>query len=143
MKQFLQAHNLAQVFTPRNQQGKYLKFDASTLADRQEFPGCMKPLEFFSNDIYKNLQEWTVFGERVILYRTIRYWYWFQFENENGFKIVYIARFDNNSWRRWDSWANLTSVEFMGKKWLMQEEQKKKYIPPTDRMRCEVVQPMW
>ena len=135
--------NLAQLFTPPNQQGKYMKIDHASQADREEFPGCMKPIEFFTNDIKKNLLEWSTVSDNVILYRTPRYWYWFQLVDMDSTPIVEMIRFDNNGWRRWDSWANLHSVEDITKKWLLAPGQKEKYLPPSWNMKNCTTRKVW
>jgi hypothetical protein len=122
--QFLRTFNLAQMFTTPNVVGKYMP---SQDMDRDEFPGCMKPIEFFTNDIHNNLQEWTTFGGNVLLYRTLRYWYEFRVDEQDK-GLVYMTRYDNSAWRRWDSWANAHSIEDIGKEWLLQEPQKSKYV---------------
>jgi hypothetical protein len=126
-KQFINSFNLIQLFTEPNQQGKYLEANAWTKWDGEHFPGCMKPVEFFENDILQNLVEWTVTDGTTIWYRTERYWYLFERKDHQGCSLVFMTRFDRSSYKRWDSWINAYSTS-VGKEWLMKAPQFAKFV---------------
>lgn len=85
---------------------------------------CYDPLECFLNDISQNLVQWTLWGDSSILYRTHEFWYKFQREDN----LVLMTRFKSNTLLRWDTWANLHTVEDLGKSWLLAEPQKSKFV---------------
>lgn len=87
----------------------------------------LKAIEAFESDIRSNLVEWGSAGNSIY-YRTERYWYDFSLRDTNDTKIIECIRYCNHRWSRWDTWMNLHSCS-VGKKWLMKEPQKSKWVP--------------
>jgi hypothetical protein len=130
-KSFLSSSfQLIQLFTEPRWQQKYMAADQFDDADPR-FAGCMKSIEFFTTDITTDLQEWSVEGQTSIWYRTSKYWYVFECRTVQGIDLVFMSRFCRRSYRRWDDWANRSSVEGIGRKWLLQPEQRQKFVRLT------------
>lgn len=121
---------LAQMFTEENREGKFMH---DPILDKQ-FPGCMKPIEYFSNDIRTNLVQWTTTGkdaQTVVYYKTTNYWYVFEQDRKHA-GLIWMRRFGNQSWARSDSWANKSSISDLGNDWLKKPEQLRKYVKFAD-----------
>jgi len=131
---FNDADEFASMFTPKNRvrlmNPKGFCVDCVDKEDKEEFPGCMKSIEFFENDIVGNLKEWAyVGGDNAIFYRTRKYWYFVRLGNKLPNKgLILITRFRNGTWNRIDDWCNKSSW-VLGKVWLMTPDQKDKRIP--------------
>lgn len=118
---FKHGHSLAQMFMGQKVIGKYLPSEnANIFFEGEIFDGCMKPIEYFVNDIQHNLVEWSYEGEDIF-YRTKKNWYHF---SKDG-TLVTMTCYSNDSFNRIDSWANLHSVDYMGKEFLSKHMDKK------------------
>lgn len=118
---FESPQQLAQMFTEQNQTGKYMTCD--NLFPDDEFSGCMKPIEYFMADIINNLKSWSA-DQSAIFYKTKRCWYMFE-RNEQHPNVVNMSCFGISSWQRFDTWANLHSVESLGKGFLAKHRDKR------------------
>ncbi len=123
------SHELAQMFTEPawhnpTKAGKYLE-------------NGLKPIEAFCSDIQRHLICWAA-EANSIFYRTPDYWYVFQLVDGmtvfsdiewTGYKtmgnIVWMTRYRNESWERFDDWANPHSVEHLGRKFLQGHQDKR------------------
>lgn len=120
---FKSGHNLAQMFMGQSVVGKYLPSTNIDIFFKGEiFDVCMKPIEYFVNDIKFNLVEWGSEGNDIF-YRTKMNWYHFHFNKED--KLVTMTCYSNTRFARIDSWANLHSVEDMGKEFLSKHLDKR------------------
>jgi hypothetical protein len=116
---------LAQLFT----QDRFLSYEESKWFGDDDYPGC-KAMEAFQADITTNLVEWGFDDDKVVFYRTKKYWYMFAVEaiDSKGPEVVMMHRFENGTTRKWSTWANLHSCS-VGREFLMNPKQKAKKIP--------------
>jgi len=81
----------------------------------------LKPIEAFHSDIANNLVRWANQGPTVY-YETADYWYEFKLQQND--RLVTMRRFDSKN-NETSSWANLSSMDGMGKKWLINKMDKR------------------
>lgn len=113
--------NLAQLFTRPNR----LRYQRAKWFDSRG----LKAIEAFQSDIRNSLIEWGCSGDSIF-YRTEHFWYDFTVtpvEHTRELEILICTRYNNRTWERVDTWMNLHSC-IVGKKWLMQEPQKSKWV---------------
>lgn len=121
---FNTGQQLAQIFTQYSPAGKY--YHNNIMFPEEQFSGCMKPIEYFMNDIHKNLIEWAC-DSKNIFYKTKLNWYMFCI-NEEHKTLINMSCFSNSSWERVDDWANKSSVDCLGKEWLLNDLNKYKRV---------------
>ncbi len=89
----------------------------------------LKPIEAFYSDISNNMVRWAADGDSVY-YETKEYWYRFTVEsNDDEYDhtdgIVWMRRFNLDSSKQLCYFANKTSIEGLGKKWLFDKSDKR------------------
>lgn len=95
-----------------------------------EFDGCMKPIEYFINDITRNLEEWAYDPgskdiPKAIYYKTKRCFYLFSPDSKNE-NLIYMSCFGRTKNVRYDSFANSSSLDSIGKTFLMKDNISKR-----------------
>jgi hypothetical protein len=91
-----------------------------------EFPDITKDMEGVINDIHQNLVEWST-DKVSVFYKTKNRWYMFSPSTEhNG--LWEISVFSLSAWERTDTWANKSTIMFLGKEWLTKQPQRSKYV---------------
>ena len=120
MKPFLNAFRLM-----------YLTQEETMYPDKY-MPNGLKPIEAFYSDISNNMVRWAASGDSVY-YETKEFWYRFTVERDTRADgdylgldgIVWMRRFALDSSEQITYFANKTSIENLGKKWLFDKQDKR------------------
>ena len=109
----------------------YLTQEETMYPDKY-MPNGLKPIEAFYSDISNNMVRWAAGGDSVY-YETKEFWYRFtverdapsQFDDRGLDGIVWMRRFALDSSEQITYFANKTSIENLGKKWLFDKQDKR------------------
>jgi hypothetical protein len=108
---------LSDMFSNDRPVGKYL--DEPSMFPAEEFGGCMKPLEYFSNDIRMNLEVWSKSSlSNMVYYKTKKNYYRISI-NPTHSGLVDIICHNKDLKKTISTWANTSSITDLGKEWLV------------------------
>ena len=105
--------------------GKFM--DEPSMFPEEEFAGCMKPIEYFCNDIRKNLEAWSKSADnKSIYYKTRNNYYKFSV-NPVHKGVINMVCHNKEAKKTISSWANQASISYLGKDFL--KDRPENFVP--------------